>query len=406
MELNEFINTGISEGWVRDTGTFDEVFIDGGNRKCQKYDVRIDKLHYNVQNGRIATFVSRYKAEHGELPSNVEELDNLIEQMIENVNPKKLKTTKLDIKAKGQQETALVLSDGTVVDGNRRFTCLRMLACDEGQHRFMRCYVFPDTYDRKAIKALELEIQMGRDEKENYDEITRLVDIDECVNIDGLMTADEYAKHANIKPSEMKKRLKEVDILKEYLEFIGMPGAFHIAQDQKIHGGIESLAARVKKCKDENQAEDVKNCVYAYLALQSEGDRTRDLRGYIDRLIGDPEFMDEQLDVAETFLEKVEDLPADAPSTTEFFRDHVVNEPKLRGEQKASFDKAKIKEGNQQIKSNQVKAATDAVESLKGVDAALLSKLTDEQRAQIREALEDIRSEVARVARALDGADA
>ena len=34
------------------------------------------------------------------------------------------------------------------------------------------------------------------------------------------------------------------------------------------------------------------------------------------------------------------------------------------------------------------------------------SKLTDEQRAQIREALEDIRSEVARVARALDGADA
>ena len=54
MELNEFINTGISEGWVRDTGTFDEVFIDGGNRKCQKYDVRIDKLHYNVQNGRIA----------------------------------------------------------------------------------------------------------------------------------------------------------------------------------------------------------------------------------------------------------------------------------------------------------------------------------------------------------------
>ncbi len=406
MELKEFINMGIAEGWVRDTGSFDEVFIDGGNRKCQKYDVRIDKLHYNVQNGRIATFVSRHKAEHGELPSDATELDNLIEKMIESANPQKLKTTKLDIKMKGQQETAVVLSDGIVVDGNRRFTCLRMLAREENQPRFLRCYVFPDTYDRKAIKALELEIQMGRDEKENYDEITRLVDIDECVNVDGLMTADEYAKHANLKASEMKKRLKEVEILKEYLEFIGMPGAFHVAQDQKIYGGIESLASRIKKCKDENQAEDVKNCAYAYLALQADGDRARVVRDYVDRLIEDSDFMDEQLDVAESFLEKVEDLPADAPSTTEFFRDRVVNEPELRGEQKASFEKTKIKKGNQQVKSNQVKAATDALDNLQSVDADLLAKLTGEQRAQIREALEDIQAEVARVTRALDGVDA
>ena len=84
----------------------------------------------------------------------------------------------------------------------------------------------------------------------------------------------------------------------------------------------------------------------------------------------------------------------------------MVNEPELRGEQKASFEKTKIKKGNQQVKSNQVKAATDALDNLQSVDADLLAKLTGEQRAQIREALEDIQAEVARVTRALDGVDA
>lgn len=404
MDYRRFLDTGRAEGWIRDTNIMDNVFINGSNQACAKYDIRIDKLHYNPQNGRIATFISRYRAEHGELPAAGEELDDLIEKMIEAASPQRLKTTRLDIKAKGQQETAVVLSDGTVIDGNRRFTCLRQLSREEGQPRFMRCFVFPDTFDRKAIKALELDIQMGRDEKENYDEITRLVDIDECVNVDKLMTAEEYARHANLKPNEMKVKLAQVEILKEYLAFLGMPCAFHVAQDQKIFGALESLTSRLKKCKDPDQAEDVKHCTYTYLALQSQGDRARDIRKYCDHLMEDEDFMEEQLDVTERFLEKIESLPADAPSTTEFFRDRIATDPELKEEQNASVAKADLKKGNREIKNGQVRALADALSHIQKVDAALIPKLTEEQRLSMRDYLDELQAEMGRVTDALDRA--
>lgn len=61
-----------------------------------------------MQNGRIATFISRYQMEQGKLPEDPEERDDLIEGMVGRDNPARLRTTKLDIKAKGQQEIAFI----------------------------------------------------------------------------------------------------------------------------------------------------------------------------------------------------------------------------------------------------------------------------------------------------------
>ena len=227
MDIKQFILTGEAEGWLHKTNNSDRKFINGQNQDCPIYEVRIDKLHYNKQNGRIATYISRYMVDHPEgLPSDQTALDNLIQGMIEDDNPKRLKTTMLDIKVKGQQQPAIVLSNGVVIDGNRRFTCLRKLSAEEGGiPRTMRCFVFPDTYDDNAIKGLELEIQLGQDVVQDYDPISRLVDIDRWVN-GGSMTAEEYARHANIKSSDMKSMLNQISIMKDFLEFIEAPGAF------------------------------------------------------------------------------------------------------------------------------------------------------------------------------------
>ena len=253
MEMEKFINTGIAEGWVRETGNSERKFIGGQNQDCPIYEVRVDKLHFNVQNGRIATFISRYQAEHPEgLPQDQTELDNLIADMVEADNPKHLKTTMLDIKNKGQQQSAIILTNGVVIDGNRRFTCLRKLSAAENTLRMLRCCVFPDTYDENAIKGLELEIQLGEDTKQEYDAISRLVDIDRWVN-EGRMTAEEYAKHANMKQSKMKNSLAQIDMLKDFLEFCEAPGAFHIAQDLKLQGPIESLTNGLVKVKNKDK---------------------------------------------------------------------------------------------------------------------------------------------------------
>lgn len=393
MEINEFLRVGEAEGWLRATDNVNMIRISGQNQDQRVFEVRIDKLHYNVQNGRIATFVSRYQMEHGALPTDIEELDSLIERMIEDDNPKRLKTTKLDIKVKGQQEVAIILSNGIVIDGNRRFTCLRMLSREEATPRFLRCYIFPDSYDEKAIKGLELEIQLGRDEKVDYDPISRLVDINTWVN-GGKMSAEEYGAHANISKSDMKKFLRQIDVLNDFLEFINAPGAYHIAQDLKLQGIIESLAPRLQKCKSEDDRQDMESVVFANVLMGNAGDRVRAIRDMCDYIDasqkGDGEYIDEQMEIVEQVLEKLEDMPTDTTVSTEFIRDHIANDEDLKNEQKASNEKARTKAGNSKIKNGQVRSVQDSLSSLEGVDVALLSKLSPEQLDDMGEGLQRV----------------
>lgn len=390
MEIHEFLRVGEAEGWLHATDNVNMIRISGQNQDQPVYEVRIDKLHYNVQNGRIATFITRYEMENGDLPSDLEQLDNLIEHMIEDDNPQRLKTTKLDIKAKGQQEVAIILSNGIVIDGNRRFTCLRMLSREEASPRFLRCYIFPDTYDEKAIKGLELEIQLGRDEKVDYDPISRLVDINTWVN-GGKMTAEEYGTHASISKGDMKKYLYQIDIMNDFLEFINAPGAYHIAQDLKIQGIVESLAPKLRKCKNDDERQDMENIVFANVLMGNLGDRVRVIRemcDYIDASQhGDGEYIDEQMDIVEQVLEKLEDMPQDTAVSTEFIRDHVAANEDLKNEQKASNEKARTKAGNSKIKNGQVRSIHDSLSSLESVDTALLGKLSSEQLDDMGESL-------------------
>lgn len=390
MEMEKFINTGIAEGWVRKTDNSERKFIGGENQDCPIYEVRVDKLRFNVQNGRIATFISRYQAEHPEgLPQDQTELDNLIADMIEADNPKHLKTTMLDIKNKGQQQSAIILTSGVVIDGNRRFTCLRKLSAAENTLRMLRCCVFPDTYDENAIKGLELEIQLGEDTKQEYDAISRLVDIDRWVN-EGRMTAEEYAKHANMKQSKMKNCLAQIDMLKDFLEFCEAPGAFHIAQDLKLQGPIESLTNGLVKVKNKDKREEIKNAVFVNLMCQTFGDATRGVREFIDNLIADDKLREEQLDYAVEVLERLAEKPEDVVVTTEYLRDAFGSDTRLKEGMKASRNVARAKAGNRKIKNGQVRAVRNALSDVNDVDVEILHKLEPEQLVDMQDGLQSL----------------
>lgn len=390
MEMEKFINTGIAEGWVRKTDNSERKFIGGQNQDCPIYEVRVDKLHFNVQNGRIATFISRYQAEHPEgLPQDQTELDNLIADMVEADNPKHLKTTMLDIKNKGQQQSAIILTNGVVIDGNRRFTCLRKLSTAEDTLRMLRCCVFPDTYDENAIKGLELEIQLGEDTKQEYDAISRLVDIDRWVN-EGRMTAEEYAKHANMKQSKMKNCLAQIDMLKDFLEFCEAPGAFHIAQDLKLQGPIESLTNGLVKVKNKDKREEIKNAVFVNLMCQTFGDATRGVREFIDNLIADDKLREEQLDYAVEVLERLAEKPEDVVVTTEYLRDAFGSDTRLKEGMKASRNVARAKAGNRKIKNGQVRAVRNALSDVNDVDVEILHKLEPEQLVDMQDGLQSL----------------
>lgn len=399
MELASFIRTGTAEGWLKTTSDTHTINIDGRNEPQPVYEVRIDKLRYNTQNGRIATYMSRYRDEHGDLPSDTGEINTIIEKMICDSDPKHMAGTKLDIKAKGQQEVAIILSDGTVIDGNRRFTCLRQLEREEHATRFLRCFIFPDTYSPKAIKLLELDVQMGKDEKVAYDTISRLVDIKRYV-CGGLVSREEYAKHAGMTKHAMTKVLNQIEVIDDFLESIDAPGAYHIAQDLKLQGPIESLASKLStRCKNEDEREDLKAVVFANLLMADAGDRTRDLRDLMDKFIESNqrggEFASQQLDIAERVYERLEDRPDDAPMSTDFIRDYVAADKDLRYEQEVSYERARMKSDNRKIKISQAESVASALDNLDNIEIQLLPKLEDVLLGEMRDGLENIQERAA-----------
>lgn len=146
------------------------------------YKIPLQYLFYNDENGRISTGIAKYKEELN--PSNDlknSEYNDKISKMIENNNPKSLKKTQESISVSGQNIHGWVLDDGRIIDGNRRFTALRNIYKKTGKTLFFEAVILPFSYnnvtEKMKIKKLELSIQMGIEDKVQYEPVDLALDI-------------------------------------------------------------------------------------------------------------------------------------------------------------------------------------------------------------------------------------
>ena len=125
------LGEGLESGAVVKTQMSKKFSIDGTPQIFPVYRIRLDLLYFNDQNNRIATWLSQYRSEHnGDSPStdDKESFNMIIEDYIIKSNPEAIKRTETNIELVDQREPGVVLNDGRIIDGNRRFTCLRHLA--------------------------------------------------------------------------------------------------------------------------------------------------------------------------------------------------------------------------------------------------------------------------------------
>lgn len=250
------------------------------------YKVPIDKLYYNDENGRIATWVSEF-AENDEdfslenMPFH--EYNSKIHEFIKKSNSaESFKKTYDDVKTKGQIRPGVILADGRVVSGNRRFTVLRELYNDlsDDKYSYFKCFIIDkdlnDNFGRKQIKTIERLTQFGVDEKQDYDPIDRLVDIyNDLIGPKKIWNVEEYSKKLSLKKNVVEQMYYKAKIMADYLEYIGKPKKFYIARVNKLDGPLQELV-RVYKSVTQNEWNNIRVIFYSY--IQEGGDRTRDVR--------------------------------------------------------------------------------------------------------------------------------
>lgn len=122
------LQDGVKEGYIIPTDVTRKITMDGVTKVYQVYKIKLSCLYYNDQNDRIATWISKYKAdnalEYFDI-SDREQYNSVIQQFIIDSNPSAIDKTKSNISMVDQREPGVVLNDGRIIDGNRRFTCLR-----------------------------------------------------------------------------------------------------------------------------------------------------------------------------------------------------------------------------------------------------------------------------------------
>ena len=121
------MNNKIDLNVIRENGEVvgtKKMNINGVKKNMEVFRIPLDQLYYNDQNDRIATYISKYNSENkniNDLP--LEERNEIIEKYIISSDKEKFIGTKNNIEQFSQLEPGVVLTDGRVIDGNRRFTC-------------------------------------------------------------------------------------------------------------------------------------------------------------------------------------------------------------------------------------------------------------------------------------------
>ena len=315
---------------IQETEISKKLTIDGTTKTHPVYRIRLDQLYYNDQNDRIATWISKYNAENGSLDVDSPNYNEIIHEMIKESNPEAFKKTKNNIRDFEQRESGVVLRDGRIIDGNRRFTCLRELSQEDPKFNYFDAVILNNTYDdeygKKAIKSLELTLQHGTEKQVDYDPINKLVGVYRDLVEEGHAFEDEeYARCINQKVSEVRKSKELAKLMVEFLEFINAPKQFYIAMNMNINGPLVEMYAVLKKIPDDDMRERFKKHMFTAL-LYGTGDMTRDIRRF--KKLAESELSEEYLrdadEISDAVIEKIADIQE--PITQEVISEKIKSD--------------------------------------------------------------------------------
>lgn len=385
------LTDGIAQEVVFPTQLTRKLTIDGVTSAYPVYRVRLNQLYYNDQNDRISTWISKYKAEHdGQGPSIAQHdaYNNLIETFVVESNPESIRKTQNNIELVDQREPGVVLADGRIIDGNRRFTCLRRLAAKNDKFNYFETVILDRNIESSAkqIKLLELSIQHGEESKVDYNPIDRLVGIYNDIIDTKMLSVEEYARSTNESVAEVRHKVELANLMIDFLDFINAPKQFYLARDMELYSSLDELSKLLRKCHTEDEKADLKNSVYCNILMNTQGDMARFLRRLKTIVDSDhrDDFFAEQNDLA---VEVLDMLPTNGKVTIDTIRDDVRTNLDVRDSLARSVEKAEMKTKKAESLNRPIQLAEKATNFIDEIDTHIFDKMNDSDLQRLKKQL-------------------
>lgn len=398
------LREGLATGVVQETGQAVKHTIDGVTGTYRVYRIRIDQLYYNNHNDRIATWLSKWRADHEgadpiSLPQN--EYNNIIESFIVESNTDAIRSTQKNIATFGQRVPGVVLNDGLVIDGNRRLTCIRRNAAEKNKVGWFEAVILSDEVasDPKRIKLLELSIQHGEEGKVDYDPIERLVGVYNDIIKERLLTKAEYARSTGMTEASVQKLIDQAGYMHDFLEFCNAPEQYYLARQLAIAGPLGEMSAILRKCKYDSERQQVKEYIFANILAQPEGDITRFVRKF-KRVIGTDqagEFYGEE----QTAFQKLIPVMGTKPMTVGKVQ-AIRGDDRVSGGFRRAMEKADRKAKLGKMANAPSTKSKEALSDLRQIMPAMLRQMSRDELSDLRYTLEQIVTETQHVIDSVD----
>lgn len=362
------------------------------------FKIKLDLLFYNDQNDRIATWVSQYKSENNVTAfdrTDLEKYNAIIHKFITDSNKEALRKTQNNIQLIGQQEPGVILNDGRIIDGNRRFTCLRNIEKLTNKQQYFEAIILEQSIEdnEKEIKMLELMLQHGIDEKIDYSPIDRLVGIYTDIVLNKLLTPSEYASSINVSEKEIITELEKAQLMVEFLEFVNAPKKFHLAKYFDIIDPLKELNIMLKRVDDDIQKQKLKITIFAQFLIQPEGDSTRYMRK-IKTIVTNRHFLTDYLFNQKSIVEKVKNVLKKYANLDKQDIIDIRSENSIKNDFLFTTEKTLNKVYGDLTRNLPIKQVENAYDSLGMIDLNIIEKLTPTQLEELSNNLNDLKLKI------------
>lgn len=357
------------------------------------YRVRLDALYYNDQNDRIATWITRYESENGTdslSDLNVKIYNRIIENFIYESNPESIQKTQKNIALIGQREPGVILADGRIVDGNRRYTCLRRIQREKSEPIYFETVIMDMDIqeDKKQIKMLELAIQHGEEKKVDYDLIDYSIGTYRDIVQTKLLTVEEYASSTNEAVAEVKKRLETAALVCEFLEYIKLPEKYHIAREYQIYSLFQEMMAPLRQLDAEGKKQ-LKQIVFHNAMMKAMPDQRkfiRDIKGLIKNGAYVSYFEDQEK-WSKVIQEKFKKVEVHSKEDVDQFAEanSILTE-----ELQLSMERALLKARAQIVKNKPTENVSKCITLMTEVDSRLFGKMDTEGKEKLKAELDEL----------------
>lgn len=381
---------------VQKTDLTRKVTFGGKTAVYPVYKVKLDALYYNDQNDRIATWISKYESENGEgslagLPKDI--FNGVIEGFVCDSNPEAMEKTQKNIELVGQREPGVTLADGRVVDGNRRFTCMRKIEQETQQEQYFETVIMDVDIqnDKKQIKLLELAVQHGEEKKVEYDLIDYAIGTYRDVVLTKLLTVDEYAQSTNESVSDVKARIEIVEIVEEFLNYLRLPNQYYVAREYQVYSLFQEMMTPLRKLQTDEEKQLLKKIAFNNALMKAMPDQRkfiRDIKGLINGKAYTQYFEDQKGigdEISNLFskanIRTKDDVDAFATDNNQFVA-------KLQN----SLEKALLRYRAITLKNKPADNVSKGIDLLLDIDVRLFDKLDDAEKGKLKTALDEMKS--------------